>query len=80
MKATTDRQGALQNPEAFIPDLSFSQTASGLFVASLEPFHGRARKRPRNGPAVCEEFENVRNGLGEARKGLETVRQRLENA
>ena len=28
MKATTDRQGALQNPEAFFPDLSFSQTVS----------------------------------------------------
>ena len=80
MKATTDHQGALQNPEAFIPDLSFSQTVSGLFVASLEPFHGRARKRARHGPAVCEEFENVRNGLGEARKGLETVPKRLENA
>ena len=68
MKATTDCQGALQNPEAFIPDLSFSQTVSGLFVASLEPFPWEGSKTPQKRQSV------------KSSKTSETVWERLEKA
>ena len=67
MQARTDRQGALQplsvREVGGRPRLEFFPDCFWLICGVIGTFPWEARKRPRNGPAVWEELENVRNGL-----------------